>query len=165
VSDPVKVPEDLQDRVKTIKGLLQLGVYATERLSSLETEMNYIERIAALTEQSENRHQRALSLARKIDALTEQVRELDEAWRTHVGNGTDKLTPQGLVSMIEDFQEEVRSLKEQVRTLSQPMTEEEFNKHHPNSVGVREVGFTRYQFNEIVTARSAAPGKEREDGK
>jgi signal recognition particle GTPase len=65
VSDPVKVPEDLQDRVKTIKGLLQLGVYATERLSSLETEMNYIERIAALTEQSENRHQRALSLARK----------------------------------------------------------------------------------------------------
>ena len=83
------------------------------------------QKVAALTKQLSTLEDKRFELAvahtedlLTIERLTEQLRELDEAWRTHVGDGTDKLTPQGLVSLIEDYREEVRSLKEAIAARS-----------------------------------------------
>jgi len=56
---------------------------------------------------------------------------------------------------------QVAALTEQLRLLSQPVRRAEIERSYRGSGWI---GFAN-RFNQIIAARSAAPGKEREDGK
>ena len=50
-------------------------------------------------------------------ALEARLKALEEAWRTTVGDGTDKLTPEGIRSLVDDYQEDLREMKARLKAL------------------------------------------------
>ncbi|HUX43544.1 MAG TPA: hypothetical protein VMV57_02220 [Terracidiphilus sp.] len=52
-------------------------------------------------------------LEQRIARLEAELRELKEAWRTTVGDGTDKLTHANLKSLLEEYCSELREAKQE----------------------------------------------------
>lgn len=68
---------------------------------------------------------------------------------------------EGLATLFTTLEAQVAALTEQLRLLSQPVRRAEIERSYRGSGWI---GFAN-RFNQIIAARSAAPGKEREDGK
>jgi DNA repair exonuclease SbcCD ATPase subunit len=84
-----------------------------------------IERIARLEQEAREDAEAEVQINEMVgkyqsdsECLEQELNGLREAWRTHVGDGADNLTPQALVSLIEDYREEARQLREEMKALS-----------------------------------------------
>ena len=86
----MKIPEDLKNLYSSAKQWEPQGVFNLELRPSRVIEL--IERIATLTAAKHAAEQSLFALA--------------EAWRTCVGDGTAKITPGGITSLVKDYQED-----------------------------------------------------------
>ena len=66
---------------------------------------------------SESPADKVVRLEATIASLEARLKALEEAWRTTVGDGTDKLTPEGIRSLVDDYQEDLREMKARLKAL------------------------------------------------
>lgn len=50
-----------------------------------------------------------------------ELNALKEAWRTSVGDGTDKLTSEGIKSLVDDYRQQVAGLKAEIDLLAKAL--------------------------------------------
>jgi hypothetical protein len=80
---------------------------------------------------------------------------LAEAWRTCVGDGTAKITPEGITSLVEDYQSEVAALQQREKVVEENLRLKRAMCGHCYIAWQAALDFTRQRKREIAECEAA----------